>query len=37
MTDERPDPDVFFTDEEVEEMRKKGIISEDKPKGTDFG
>ena len=32
MSDERPNPDIFFTDEEVKEMKEKGIISEDKPK-----
>jgi hypothetical protein len=31
MTDERPNPDIFFTNEEVAEMKKNGIISEDKP------
>jgi hypothetical protein len=31
MTDERPNPDIFFTDEEVEEMKDKGIITEGMP------
>ena len=31
MSDERPNPDIFFTDEEVAKMKEKGVISEEKP------
>jgi hypothetical protein len=31
VTDERPNPDIFWTDEEVEELKAKGIISTDPP------
>jgi len=27
MTDERPNPDIFWTDEEVADLKEKGIIN----------